>query len=136
MEIEEDFLEIYSFRRVTVFMDCIKPLRRFQNIRVKGGSTVKIHIKYERLPHFCVLRGMLDHTKKDCSYVTEEEKEKGYGWGMDIRAFLRCLSKNKEEIDALKVRKNLFITKPIIKSGPAAHVCYGEVISTRANDSR
>ena len=52
MEIEEDFLEIYSFRRVTVFMDCIKPLRRFQNIRVKGGSTVKIHIKYERLLHF------------------------------------------------------------------------------------
>lgn len=93
--------------------DITKPLKRFQMIRVKGNKNIKVTLKYERLPHFCFLCGMLSHTEKDCSNVADEDKESGYGWGMDIRASPRKgLSKNKEEIDALKLKKSLFVTKP------------------------
>lgn len=113
MEIEEDFLDINPFRRVRVYMDCLKPLRRFQYVRIKGGSTIKITLKYERLPHFCFLCGLLNHTEKDYSYVSEEDKEKGHGWGMDIRASPRKgVGKYKEEVSGMKLRKTLFVTKP------------------------
>lgn len=52
MEIEEDFLDINSYRRVRVLVDVSKPIKRFQMIRVKGNNTVKINLKYKRLPHF------------------------------------------------------------------------------------
>lgn len=48
-------------------------------IRLKNQTTVKIALKYERLPHFCFLCGLLCHTKKDYNIVSEEEKEDGYG---------------------------------------------------------
>lgn len=50
MEIEEDFLDVNSYRRVRVMLDVTKPLKRHQMIKTRGGSTVKITIKYERLP--------------------------------------------------------------------------------------
>lgn len=115
MEIEDDFLDINPFRRVRILIDVTKPLKRFQMIRVKGNKNIKVTLKYERLPHFCFLCGMLSHTGKDCSNVADEDKEVGYGWGMDMRASPRKgLSKNKEEIDALKLKKSLFVSKPIL----------------------
>lgn len=82
-------------------------------VRLKGGITAKISIKYECLPHFCFLCGLLTHTEKNCTMVDEEDKEKGYGWGLDIKASPRKgLHKHTEEIEALKVRKNLFVSKP------------------------
>lgn len=57
-------------------MDITKPLKRWQLIRTKGDNTVKINIKYERLPHFCFLCGIISHTEKDCSNVSDEN------WGM------------------------------------------------------
>lgn len=82
-------------------------------IRVKGNNNVKITLKYERLPHFCFMCGLMSHTEKDCSTVSDEEKEAGYGWGMSIRASPRKgLSKHREEETAIKARKNLFVPKP------------------------
>lgn len=82
-------------------------------IRVKGNVTVKITLKYERLPHFCFLCGLMSHTEKDCSIVSDEEKESGQGWGMDIRTSPRKgFAKNKEEVELLKLKKCLFVPKP------------------------
>lgn len=86
MEIKEDFLDINPYHRVRVLVDITKPLKRYQLIRLKNNNTMKISLKYERLPHFCFLCGLMDHIEKDCSHVAEEDKEKGYGWGMNIRA--------------------------------------------------
>ena len=88
MEIEEDFQDLNPFRRIRVLVDCTKPLKQFQNISVKGDVTMKINVKYERLPHLCFLCGLMSHAEKDCSYVNDEDKEKGYGWGLDIRLLL------------------------------------------------
>ncbi|CAO2823526.1 unnamed protein product [Amaranthus hypochondriacus] len=112
MKIEEDLLDINPYRRVRVWMDITKPLKRFQMIRTKGNTVVKINIKYERLPHFCFLCGIISHTEKDCSSVSEDDKEEEYGWGMDIRASSRKgVNKLKEEEKALKMKKCLFTPK-------------------------
>lgn len=113
LEIEDDFLELSPFRRVRVWIDCTKPLKRFQTIRIKGDARVTINIKYERLPHFCFLCGLMNHTEKDCSYINEEEKEKGNGWGMNIRASPRKgYNKLNEEMNELRLKNSLFCTKP------------------------
>lgn len=117
IEIEEDFLDINPFRSVRVQIDITKPLKRFQLIKLKNHNIVKIQVKYECLPHFCFLCGLLCHTEKDCTFVAEEKKEEGYGWGMNIRASPRKgLSKNVEEINALRAKKSLFVSKPLEKT--------------------
>ena len=99
-------------------MDITKPLKRFQMIRVKGDNTVKVSFKYERLPQFCFLCGLMNHTDKDCSYVVDEDEGIEYGWGLDLRTSpCKGFSKYKEEIDALKLRKCLFVFKPTSSSG-------------------
>ncbi|CAO2822706.1 unnamed protein product [Amaranthus hypochondriacus] len=113
MEIEDDFLDLNPFRRVRILINVDKPLKRFQNVRLKGESTVKISLKYERLPHFCFLCGLMNHTEKNYTVVDEEDKERGYNWGLDIKASPRKgYHKINEEIERLKVRKNLFVSKP------------------------
>lgn len=90
-----------------------KPLKRFQLIKLKSQSTMKINLKYDRLPHFCFVCGLLCHSEKDCSAVTEDVQPEGYGWGLNIKASPRKgLSKNNEEVQALKSRKCFFVTKP------------------------
>lgn len=55
----------------------------------------------------------MDHTEKNCTVVDEEDRERGYDWGLDIKASPRKgLHKNNEELEGLKVRKNLFVAKP------------------------
>ena len=101
------------YRRVRVWLDITKPLKRYQMIRLKMGNTVRVSLKYERLPHFCSLCGLLSHTEKDCSQVPDEDKDLGYGWGMNISASPhKGLSKLTEEVNALKLKKNLFVPKP------------------------
>lgn len=113
IEIEEDFLGLSPLQRCRVWVDCTKPLKWYQTIRVKGDAVVKITFKYERLPHFCFLCGLMNHTEKDCPYVNEEEKEKGNGWGMNIRASPRKgYNKLDEEMNVLKMKKSLYCTKP------------------------
>ncbi|XP_057535298.1 uncharacterized protein LOC130813479 [Amaranthus tricolor] len=75
LEVEEDFLDLYPYRRVRVLLDCTKPLKRFQNNRVRGGVMVKISIKYERIPHFCFHCGHMSHLEKDCLIVNDEDEE-------------------------------------------------------------
>lgn len=119
IEVEEDFLDLSPYRKIRVLIDCAKPLKRFQNVRVKGDVMVRINIKYDRLRHFCFLCGLMNHTEKDCSYVNDEEKEKGNGWGMFIRASPRKgLTKHNDEVSGLKSNKALFCTKPKIVVGP------------------
>lgn len=108
---EEDFLDLNPFRRVRVWLDITKPLKRFQTVRLKTGTMMKVALKYERLPFFCFLCGLLSHTQKDCSLAVEDGHVPG--WGSNIRASPRKgLGKLTEELNALKLKKNLFVPKP------------------------
>ena len=109
------FLNINPFRRVRIWLDVTTSLKRFQMIRLKNNNTLKIPFKYERLPHFCFMCRLMCHTEKDCSHVSDEETEVGYGWGLNIKASPRKgLSKNNEEVNALRLKKSVFVVKPKI----------------------
>ncbi|XP_056692156.1 uncharacterized protein [Spinacia oleracea] len=66
MEIEEDVMGIGKDRRLRVMMDVTKPLRRFLDVVNRQGHTVKVKLKYERLPFFCFMCGIMGHGEKDC----------------------------------------------------------------------
>ncbi|XP_019191313.1 PREDICTED: nucleolin-like [Ipomoea nil] len=71
-----------SFLRVRVLLDITKPLRRRVKLRKGGGDWFWAEFKYERLPHFCFLCGLMDHTDPYCPRryeVTEEEEVRPYG---------------------------------------------------------
>lgn len=55
----------------------------------------------------------MNHTDKNCTRVLEEDKEKGYGWGLEIKASPRKgLTKQQEEMENIRTKRTLFITKP------------------------
>ena len=113
IELEEDDFGLDRYRRVKLLIDVNKPLRRNQHIRNKCGDVVRIDFKYERLPFFCFHCGILGHSEKDCNHVSEDLIEKGYGWGLWIKASPRKGRKReKEEVqEVCATRKNLFVCK-------------------------
>ncbi|KAL2935345.1 hypothetical protein RDABS01_018463, partial [Bienertia sinuspersici] len=113
VEIEEDELCLEKYRRVKVMLDVTKPLRRFQRIRNMEGKVVKVHFKYERLPFFCFLCGVMGHSEKDCPDSEDEENDGNYGWGIWLKASPRNgRSRDIEEVEAVKAgRKVLFVGK-------------------------
>lgn len=113
VEVEEDEFGIDKDRRVRVIMDVRKPLRRKRSIKNRRGDEVEVEFRYERLPFFCFLCGMLGHSERDCSSVPDEERTKGFKWGLNLRASPRKgRSQQLEEVEALKaVKKVLFVPK-------------------------
>lgn len=104
MEIEEDLLEIGPFRRVRINLDVTKPLKQTQRIKVKGGQIIQVVLKYERLPHFFFLCGLISCNDKDRRLTSDEDREDGYKRGMHIKASPRKgLSKHREELESFGV---------------------------------
>ncbi|PPR85315.1 hypothetical protein GOBAR_AA35374 [Gossypium barbadense] len=55
-----------EFMRLKVKIDISKPLRRIVKLVSRyGGETIEV-IKYERLPDFCYMCGLIGHTFKNC----------------------------------------------------------------------
>ena len=125
LDVEEDLLEIDPYRRVRVLVDVTKPLKCTQKIRLKGNQIVNIGLKYERLPHFCFLCGVMSLTEKDRRIVSDKDRDKGNRWSLNIKASPRKgLRKFKEEVDALKGKGHtLFTPKPPITHKPHAPTC-------------
>lgn len=83
-----------EYLRVRVTMDLPKPLKRRMKVRKAGDGWEWIMFKYENLPTFCFICGLLGHSEKFCSVLfekTEEEITKPYGVWM--RAPLRRQTK-------------------------------------------
>ena len=69
-----------KFMRIRVDLPIDKPLRRGGNVVSKDGEKFWIHFKYERLPTFCFLCGMLGHDDKHCQIPTDQQgTPKQYG---------------------------------------------------------
>lgn len=49
-------------------IDVRKPLKEEIKIKVKGGDHAKIMVKYERIPLFCYICGVIGHGNKGCDY--------------------------------------------------------------------
>ncbi|XP_021727442.1 uncharacterized protein LOC110694309 [Chenopodium quinoa] len=99
--LEDDVLELDRYRRVRLLMDVTKPLRRFQKIIDKNKKEVTIEFAYERLPFFCFACGIMGHTKKDCSNVTKDDKEKGLGTNENYQNSEKERNANSEQSEGL-----------------------------------
>ncbi|PPR85699.1 hypothetical protein GOBAR_AA34985 [Gossypium barbadense] len=64
-----------EFMRIKVKIDILKPLKRVLRIVNKdGGERIGV-LKYERLPDFCYLCGLIGHTLKRCNNNKRENEE-------------------------------------------------------------
>ena len=73
-----------SFLRIRVQLDITKPLCRGRKVRLGEHGMKWVEFKYERLPIFCYLCGMIDHDERDClqgfrSKETPRPEEKQFG---------------------------------------------------------
>ncbi|KAL8492052.1 hypothetical protein ACS0TY_023609 [Phlomoides rotata] len=60
--------------RVKVNLDITKPLKTGINILNTDGRLVWIPFKFERLPSFCFLCGLIGHMKRECDFVAEKQE--------------------------------------------------------------
>ncbi|KAK1390943.1 hypothetical protein POM88_019121 [Heracleum sosnowskyi] len=71
-----------DFLRVRVKVDVNKPLKRRMKVRRTGDAWFWINFKYENVPTFCFICGVLGHSERFCSrlfVVPENEITKPYG---------------------------------------------------------
>lgn len=86
MDIDDDGVEWDKSARVKVAMDVTRPLRRVLRFRNRMGQLSMVEIKYERLPTFCYVCGILGHIERDCVEATEDERSMEHQWGSWLRA--------------------------------------------------
>ncbi|MBA0598030.1 hypothetical protein Gorai_007810, partial [Gossypium raimondii] len=60
-----------EFVRIKVKINVLKPLRRVVKLLDKEGTEVIGVIKYERLPDFCYVCGLIGHSSKTCKHNKE-----------------------------------------------------------------
>lgn len=78
-----------EFIHVGVTIDVTKPLKRRMKVKREGGEGVQIEFRYERLPTFYFVCGIIGHPEKFCPKAFEGvnmETEKPFG------AWLRAAS--------------------------------------------
>lgn len=86
-----EYVESYSrnftgvwreYMRIRVTIDITKPLKRRMKIRKAGGEWLWITFKYENVPTFCFICGLVGHSEKFCNKLfdtPEEEIARPYG---------------------------------------------------------
>lgn len=61
------------FLRIRVTIDVSKPIRRRMKLKKPGGEVFWVEFKYERLPTFCFVCGIIGHNQKFCPKQFETE---------------------------------------------------------------
>lgn len=73
--------------RLRIRVDVRKPLKRKKKICKKDKTEVMVHCKYECLPDFCFMCGLMSHTKRFCKRKLENNSgEISKDWGNWLRA--------------------------------------------------
>lgn len=76
-----------DFMRVRARIDVSKPLKRKMKVKPANGDPFYINFKYERLPTFCFLCGLIGHNESSCDILFESNSgnvERNYS--PDLRA--------------------------------------------------
>lgn len=130
--IEPDGLGLNNYRRVKVLLDINQPLRRIQKVKGKDGSVLSIEFKYERLPFFCFLCGIIGHGEKDCPNTDDDPQNCNFGLGLWLKASPRKGRSRylEEEAQVMANRKLSFVSKVSnTPSGSLPHEWMGVVIT-------
>lgn len=83
-----------EYMRIRVTIDLSKPLKRRMKLRKSGNEWSWINFKYENVPLFCFICGVLGHGEKICNQLFEKaESEITRPYGVWMRAPLRRQNK-------------------------------------------
>ncbi|MBA0596556.1 hypothetical protein Gorai_013372, partial [Gossypium raimondii] len=76
-----------NYIRLRVKIDILKPLRRVVHLVGRDGTEIVCAIKYERLPVFCYICGLIGHSTKKCNRSEElgVENNQNFQYGNWLR---------------------------------------------------
>ncbi|KAL8556060.1 hypothetical protein ACS0TY_003750 [Phlomoides rotata] len=107
LEIDSAFMDgVARSIRIKVRVDYRRPLRRGILLELKENNQVWVDFKYERLPYFCYLCGILGHMRRECDLtegateLDELPEEK-----LPFREWLRASPMKKASITTDESRK-------------------------------
>lgn len=79
-----------DYMRIRVSIDLSKPLKRRMKLKMTGETWFWINFKYENVPSFCFICGIVGHSERFCSQLFEKpENEIVKPYGAWMRAPLR-----------------------------------------------
>jgi hypothetical protein len=79
MDLDEEFSGWRDFLRIRVKLDMEKPLTRVVFISLGAGKREPFRVKYEKLPKFCAVCGLLGHVETECGDGVHDKKALQYG---------------------------------------------------------
>jgi hypothetical protein len=68
-----------DFVRVRVWLDVRKELTRFVTIKPEGEPAVIMRVKYEKVPRYCAVCGLLGHVQEECGTGVHAPGAVGFG---------------------------------------------------------
>lgn len=79
-----------EYMRIRVTINLSSPLKRRMKLKMQGNEWFWINFKYENVPSFCFICGIIGHTEKFCGLLFEkDENEIAKPYGAWMRAPLR-----------------------------------------------
>ncbi|CAN1783498.1 Uncharacterized protein At4g02000 [Linum perenne] len=76
-----------EFMRVRVKMDVRKSLKREKKVKKPGGAAAVCRFRYEKLPTFCFICGLIGHVERNCQIRFQHyEQDITRLWGPELRA--------------------------------------------------
>lgn len=73
---KSDIIGINKSLRIRTLVDLRRPLKPEVTLKMRGGNTASFKVKYEKLPLFCFVCGMLGHGEKDCDSGSHTQNPK------------------------------------------------------------
>ncbi|MBA0721501.1 hypothetical protein Golax_009039 [Gossypium laxum] len=102
-----------EYIRLKVMIDVSKPLRRVVHLVSSDGAEIVCAIKYERLPTFCYICGLISHSTQKCDRKKEQSKsnDTSFQYGNWLRAQIGVPNQNRvywrNGIEVITDKKNM-----------------------------
>jgi hypothetical protein len=68
-----------DYVRARVWLDVRKPLTRFVSFKPEGAKPVVMRVRYEKIPRFCAVCGLLGHEQEECGSREHAVGQCGFG---------------------------------------------------------
>ncbi|KAK1695441.1 hypothetical protein QYE76_012138 [Lolium multiflorum] len=68
-----------DYVRIRVWLDTRKSLTRFVSLKPEGEAQVIMRVKYEKIPRFCYVCGLMGHGKEECGTGEHSPSKEAYG---------------------------------------------------------
>ncbi|CAI9777924.1 unnamed protein product [Fraxinus pennsylvanica] len=122
-----------AFLRIRVLMDVRLPLKRRMKLRKLGGEWIWVTFKYEKLPTFCFICGIIGHADSSCEKLYDaqgREIERPYG------LFLKAPSRNVSASDGERWLCSSSAEDSSSKYGKDVNDAINEEISMQEGENR